>query len=209
MKVLTVKNIADKVISVSNCDIRSNNKGRKYTKARVVYAKLCIDLLNVVHYNCSKEVNMSYIGFSRYVKKIDDASVFDFDCEVLFNCIEEYFNGKYTINPPATKVCKVSIPTIKRNKRKRIIGDYKTRYLEGFISMSELANKINVSVCTASRYMNEILDKHIEDNSIANLIETYNNGEFKDNDFTVGDWGIMTSQEKEPYLVTTIQWRTL
>ena len=28
-------------------------------------------------------------------------------------------------------------------------------------------------------------------------------------DKTIGDWGNMTSQEKEPYLVTSIQWRTL
>ena len=93
------------------------------------------------------------------------------------------------------------------------INKYYQDYVEDRLTQADIVKLVG---CSES-YVNNVLGKGLKQ-------EFYKAQEAKKKDLelisfakickdikhkTVGDWGIMTNQEKEPYLVTAIKWRTL
>ena len=63
---LTTKIIADKVIEITECDIRLNNRTREVVEGRIIYARLCKLLVKSTKKVIGREIGKEHCSIIHY-----------------------------------------------------------------------------------------------------------------------------------------------
>lgn len=203
--VLTLKHIADKVNEVTKCDIRKNSRDSSIVKARIIYSKLSLILLDCGTKYVSEEIKKSESSILRYYNKSKTEYFFTEEMENIYNKLKNYFIDNYIIEPFKSLKKINSERTVLKNKRKEDLKDYVKPFLNGKITTDQIAKKFKVHKSTVSNQIMELINetftsyKTIDEIEIDKLLKTYNLTDFKDKTKTIGDWQTMTEEEKNEY----------
>ena len=101
---------------------------------------------------------------------------------------------------------------------KELIRPYLNDYLYGNTEGKTIALLLNTSIDTVNGHLKQLtqdiidnfnnkpkeINKSKTDNTVNELLNLYEVGEFKDKDFTIKDWCLMSDLEREPYLITEL-----
>jgi len=203
--VLTLKHIADKVNEVTKCDIRKISRNSNIVKARIIYSKLSLILLDCGSKYVSEEINKSQSSILIYYNKSKTEYFFTEEMENIYNELKSYFIDNYIIEQFKSLKKINSERTVLKNKRKEDLKDYVKPFLNGKITTVEIAKKFKVHKSTISNQIMELINetfttyKTIEDMEIDKLLKSYKLTDFKDETKTIGDWATMTKEQKLKY----------
>jgi len=100
---LTTKIIADKVIAVTGCDIRSKSRLQEFVIARVMYSKLCSDLLTTNLTKVGEEINRIHCSVIHYKKLYVQPNYFapynELTYQLILSDLKTEFNLDVIIDP--------------------------------------------------------------------------------------------------------------
>lgn len=88
---LTTKIIADKVIEVTGCNIRQRNRQQKMVNGRMIYIKLCRELLTVSLVQIGSEINKDHATVIHYQNKMLNPNYFNLYLQNTFEHLKSFF----------------------------------------------------------------------------------------------------------------------